>query len=140
MPSRQVVVVAFPGVQSLDVTGPVEVFHGAGRAAGGAYEVAVATVDGAAVPATSGILLGGGVALEDVGPIDTLVVAGGEGSRPGVVDPAIVEWLRRRAPDARRVASVCTGAFLLGQAGLLDGQRVTTHWSACGALARRHPN
>jgi transcriptional regulator GlxA family with amidase domain len=139
MPARQVVVVAFPGVQSLDVTGPVEVFHGAGRAAGGAYEVAVATIDGAPVPATSGVVLGGGVALDDVGGIDTLIVAGGEGSRPGVVDPALVEWLRRRAPDARRVASVCTGAFLLAQAGLLEGRRVTTHWSACDALARRHP-
>ena len=139
MPARQVVVVAFPGIQSLDVTGPVEVFHGAGRAAGGAYEVAVATLDGAPVPATSGLHVGGGVPIDDVGAIDTLIVAGGEGSRPGVVDPALVEWLRRRAPDARRVASVCTGAFLLAQAGLLDGRRVTTHWSACDALARRHP-
>jgi transcriptional regulator GlxA family with amidase domain len=139
MPTRQVVVVAFPGVQSLDVTGPVEVFHGAGRAAGGAYEVAVVTLDGGPVPATSGVMLGGGVALHEVGGIDTLIVAGGEGSRPGVVDPALIEWLRRRAPDARRVASVCTGAFLLAQAGLLDGRRVTTHWSACDGLARRHP-
>src|SRR3954465_9742079 len=152
MPARQVVVVAFPGIQSLDVSGPVEVFHGAGRAAGGACEVAGAPRGGPPVPATSGILVGGGVALDDVGAIDTLIVAGGQGSRPGVVDPALVEWLRRRgpaarpvaagrprAPDARRVASVCTGAFLLAQAGLLDGRRVTTHWSACDALARRHP-
>src|SRR4051812_49538652 len=106
MPTRQVVVVAFPGVQSLDVTGPVEVFHGAGRAAGGAYEVAVVTLDGGPVPATSGVMLGGGVALHEDGGIDTLIVAGGDGSRPGVVDPALIEWLRRRAahprPRARR--------------------------------------
>src|SRR3954451_9340002 len=105
MPTRQVVVVAFPGVQSLDVTGPVEVFHGAGRAAGGAYEVAVVTLDGGPVPATSGVMLGGGVALHEVGGIDTLIVAGGEGSRPGVVDPALIEWLRRRAPPARRAGA-----------------------------------
>src|SRR3954463_8761608 len=106
MPARQVVVVAFPGIQSLDVSGPVEVFHGAGRAAGGAYEVAVAPRDGAPVPATSGILVGGGVALDDVGAIDTLIVAGGQGSRPGVVGPAPVEWLPRRGaatpPRGRR--------------------------------------
>jgi transcriptional regulator GlxA family with amidase domain len=139
MPARQVVIVAYPGVQSLDVTGPLEVFHGAGRIADGSYEVAVATLDGQPVPTTSGISIGGGLALQDVGAIDTLIVAGGEGSRPGVADPRLVDWLRRRAPEARRVASVCTGAFLLAEAGLLDGRRVTTHWSACGALARTYP-
>jgi transcriptional regulator GlxA family with amidase domain len=137
MPVRQVVIVAYPGLQSLDVTGPLEVFHGAGRAAPGAYEVAVATLDGAPVPATSGIVLGGGVALHEVGAIDTLIVAGGEGSRSP--DPRLIEWLRDRAPGTRRVASVCTGAYLLAEAGLLDGRRVTTHWAWCEPLARKYP-
>jgi transcriptional regulator GlxA family with amidase domain len=138
MPARQVVIVAFPGVQSLDVTGPLEVFHGAGCAARGAYEVAVATLDGAPVPTTSGIDLGGGVALHDLGPIDTLIVAGGEGRRN--VDPRLVDWLRERAPAARRIASVCTGTFLLAAAGLLDGRRVTTHWAWAEALVLEHPD
>jgi transcriptional regulator GlxA family with amidase domain len=139
MPARTVVIVAFPGVQSLDVTGPVEVFHGAARIRGGAYGVAVATLDGGTVPTSSGIVLGGEVALVDVDAIDTLIVAGGSGSRPRIVDPALVDWLRRRAPDARRVASVCSGAFLLAEAGLLDGRRVTTHWAVSRALARAYP-
>jgi transcriptional regulator GlxA family with amidase domain len=139
MATRNVVIVAFPGVQSLDVTGPLEVFHGAGRIAEGAYAVAVATLDGAPVASTSGLTLGGGLALADVGPIDTLIVAGGDGTRPGVADPALAAWLRRRAPGARRVASVCTGAFLLAEAGLLDRCRATTHWSAGATLARAYP-
>src|SRR4051794_30585681 len=137
MPARQVVIVAFPGVQSLDVTGPLEVFHGAGRAVPGAYEVAVATLDGKPVSTTSGIALGGGVALHEIGPIDTLLVGGGEGRRD--VDPRLVDWLRERAPGARRIASVCTGTFLLAAAGLLDGRRVTTHWAWAESLGREHP-
>jgi transcriptional regulator GlxA family with amidase domain len=139
MRMRTIVIVAFPGVQSLDVTGPLEVFHTAVRIAGGGYDVAVATLDGAPVPTTSPMVLGGGVALEDVGPIDTLVVAGGEGGRPDVVDPRLIDWLRQRAPQARRVASVCSGAFLLAEAGLLEGRRVTTHWATCDELSRRYP-
>jgi transcriptional regulator GlxA family with amidase domain len=137
MPARQVVIVAYPGIQSLDVTGPLEVFHGAGRVVPGGYEVAVATLDGAPVPTTSGIELGGGLALHDAGAIDTLIVAGGEGSRSP--HPRLIAWLRDRAPDARRVASVCTGAYLLAEAGLLDGRRVTTHWAWCEPLARKYP-
>jgi transcriptional regulator GlxA family with amidase domain len=139
MAARSVVLVAFHGVQSLDVTGPLEVFHGASRVVRGAYEVAVATLDGAPVPATSGITLGGGRALHAVGPIDTLIVAGGEGSRRAVADPRLVGWLRDRAPEARRVASVCTGAFLLAEAGLLDGRRATTHWGSSDELGRAYP-
>jgi transcriptional regulator GlxA family with amidase domain len=73
------------------------------------------------------------------GMVDTLVVAGGLGTRPGVLDPKLVPWLRRTARRARRIASVCTGAFLLAEAGLLDGRRATTHWEFCGALQRRFP-
>ena len=139
MPARTVVIVAFPGVQSLDVTGPLEVFHTAARIAGGGYDVRVATLDGDTVPASSGLRLAGDLALADVGAIDTLIVAGGDGTRPHRADPRLVDWLRERAPDARRVASVCSGAFLLAEAGLLDGRRVTSHWAVCRELARRYP-
>ncbi|HEX3316651.1 MAG TPA: GlxA family transcriptional regulator [Solirubrobacteraceae bacterium] len=139
MPARTVVIVAFPGVQSLDVTGPLEVFHGAARVVPGAYAVAVATLDGGPVAATSGLTLGGGLALDAIGEIDTLIVAGGEGTRRAVADRRLVAWLRERAPSARRVASVCTGTFLLAEAGLLDGRRVTTHWASGGELAHAYP-
>jgi len=73
------------------------------------------------------------------GPIDTLLVAGGAGVASAERDEALRAWLRAAAGRSRRVASVCTGAFLLARAGLLDGRAATTHWSACDALARRHP-
>jgi transcriptional regulator GlxA family with amidase domain len=73
------------------------------------------------------------------GPVDTLIIAGGLGTRPAMRDRRLVGWIARTARRARRVASVCTGAFLLGEAGLLDGRRVTTHWYACEGLQRRFP-
>src|SRR5205814_10308651 len=73
------------------------------------------------------------------GPIDTLVVAGGPGTRQAAEDGRLTDWLRLAARRARRVASVCTGAFLLARAGLLGGRRATTHWAACDALARHYP-
>jgi transcriptional regulator GlxA family with amidase domain len=77
--------------------------------------------------------LGGAQAL------DTLIVAGGTGTREALADHTLIDWIRKVAPRTRRVASVCTGAFLLAEAGLLDGRRATTHWSACALLAERYP-
>ncbi|MFJ9575954.1 GlxA family transcriptional regulator [Streptomyces sp. NPDC101191] len=142
MTQRPVLVVLFEGVQSLDVTGPVEVFAGAARAAGrpDAYPIRTASLDGGPVRSHSGLRLLPDTTLADAvadGPPHTLLVPGGEGTR--APDPALVAWLRGHAPDAQRLVSVCTGALLLAEAGLLDGHRVTTHWVACDHLARRHP-
>ena len=71
--------------------------------------------------------------------VDTLIVAGGSGVAAAAEDPSLLDWLRVRARHARRVASVCTGAFLLAEAGLLDGRRAATHWSDCAELAARYP-
>ncbi|MFI6576028.1 GlxA family transcriptional regulator [Nocardiopsis sp. NPDC050513] len=134
---REVVIVVFDGVQSLDVSGPLEVFWGASRAPGSPYRVRTASVGGGVVTTSSGLGLVPSVALEEVGQVDTLVVPGGEGTR--AVDGALVAAVRRVSRGARRTASVCTGAFVLAEAGLLDGLRATTHWAHCGALARRYP-
>ena len=72
-------------------------------------------------------------------PLDTLIVAGGQGVHAAAADPALVDWVRERAERGRRVASVCTVAFLLAASGLLNGRRATTHWSFCGELAQRFP-
>jgi transcriptional regulator GlxA family with amidase domain len=135
MPARVVVVVGFPGMQSLDVSGPVEVF-----AAATGYAITLATVDGQPVRSSSGLLYMPDAALADVrGRIDTLVVAGGDGTAAAMADAVLVEGVGRLARRARRVTSVCSGAFLLAEAGLLDGRRATTHWSACHTLARLYP-
>ncbi|WFE34562.1 GlxA family transcriptional regulator [Micromonospora sp. WMMD975] len=127
-------ILLFAGVQSLDVTGPLEVFAGAGSA----YRVMTASTDGEVVRTSSGLTLTPDTDLSAVPPLDTVVVPGGEGTRD--IDPLIVEWLRAHASRARRVVSVCSGAFLLAEAGLLAGRRATSHWRVCGTLARRYPD
>lgn len=140
METRGVLVVLFDGVQSLDVSGPLEVFAGAAQhpACQPPYRVTTASLDGAPVRGSSGLTLVPDAALSRVRTPDTLVVPGGPGTR--APDPRLVAWLRRRAPRARRVLSVCTGAYLLGEAGLLAGRRATTHWASCADLARRFPD
>jgi transcriptional regulator GlxA family with amidase domain len=138
---RTVLIVLFDGVQSLDVTGPLEVFAGARDHQGKrAYQVSTASLGGAQVRTTSGLVIApdGDLREQDqADPPDLLIVPGGEGARRR--DPDLVAWIRDRAPRAKRVASVCTGAFLLAEAGLLDGRRATTHWSRCDALRDQYP-
>jgi transcriptional regulator GlxA family with amidase domain len=139
--ARRVVIVALPPVQALDVTGPAEVLSVAAQVYGGAepaYAVAVVGPGGAPIPTGSGYALAPAGALEDVrGPLDTLVVAGGSGARHAPDE--VVARVAALAARARRVASVCTGAYVLAKAGLLDGRRATTHWQYCDDLQRRHP-
>ncbi|MFG3256818.1 GlxA family transcriptional regulator [Streptomyces sp. NPDC048172] len=137
--TRDVLLVVFDGVQSLDVTGPLEVFTGAGFAAGGSpYRVRTASVDGGPVRASSGLRLLPDLALGDAPSAPhTLVVPGGSGE--GADEERVVAWLRHAAPRATRLVSVCTGARLLAEAGALDGRRVTSHWAYCDTLARDHP-
>lgn len=137
MAQRTVLVVLFDGVQSLDVTGPLEVFSGADKHMPGSYRIRTASVDGGAVRSSSGLTLVPDTSLADAPPPHTLVVPGGEGAR--MFDPRVVAWLAAHGTRAGRLVSVCTGANLLAEAGLLDGRRVTTHWAYAASLARDHP-
>jgi transcriptional regulator GlxA family with amidase domain len=137
-------IVAFPSVQLLDVSGPLQVFSTANdivRESGGAppYALRVVAQGGGDVIASAGLGIAAGRLPPLGAALDTLVIAGGEGVQAAAADPALVDWIRRRAKQARRVASVCTGAFLLAATGLLDGRRAATHWSLCDELARKFP-
>jgi len=136
---RDVLVVVYDGVQLLDVAGPMEVFDGASIRGGGGYRVRLASVGGRDVVSSSGVRLGVHADLE-VAPPDTLVVAGGWGYPEAARGPDMISGVRRLAAGSRRVTSVCTGAFILAEAGLLDHRRATTHWAFCDALAEAHPS
>ena len=135
---RTVLIVLFDGVQSLDVTGPLEVFAtAAGRRGEPAYRIRTASLGGARIRTSHGLAITPDGDLRGERPADLLIVPGGGGARRR--DPELVTWLADHAPAAKRVASVCTGAFLLAEAGLLDGKRVTTHWAQCDQLQADYP-
>jgi transcriptional regulator GlxA family with amidase domain len=135
--TRKIAVVIFPDFQILDATGPIAAFEIAARISPGAYALEVLAAGGGEVASSSGVRI---VARPlDEAAYDTLVVAGGNGSRNFAGLQATFDWLRRRAASARRTASVCSGAYLLAEAGLLDGKRATTHWSRSDDFARRYP-
>jgi transcriptional regulator GlxA family with amidase domain len=139
--SRRVVIVAYPDVQCLDVTGPHEVFAMANRkVASPRYSLEIVAPEGGVVRASSGLgLVADGDLDSCEGAIDTLVVAGGQGTVAAMSDPDLIGWLRAAAERSRRVTSVCTGSLVLAAAGLLDGRRATSHWSVCDTLAELHP-
>jgi len=142
---RRIVLVAVPDAQILDVTGPLEVFSTSGRelrrrGRRDGYAVELCAPRCGPLPTSSGVSLAVERSVHGLrGPIDTLLVAGGRGVQAALGERRLLERLTALAGRARRVASVCTGAFLLAEAGLLDGRRVTTHWAACAELARRYP-
>lgn len=139
---------AFPEVQVLDVMGPLEVFSRTARwlrdhqrLAIPAYTVEIIGLRRGAFPTSSGLKLHAdrGIASVD-GGIDTLMVAGGVGIARYRKHKVLLDWIRGQAGQARRVASICTGAFLLAEAGLLKGCRATTHWNHCADFARDFPD
>jgi transcriptional regulator GlxA family with amidase domain len=138
---RRVVILAFPGVQPLDVVGPAEVFSGADQLARGTYVIEVVAAQREPILTHSGgyRIVPAKATTDCRGSIDTLIVAGGFGVQGALEDQSLIRWVRAVARRSRRVCSVCTGAFLLAEAGLLDGRRATTHWASCAELARRHP-
>nr|AJY78080.1 putative regulator [Myxococcus virescens] len=140
---RRVLIVAFPEVQILDITGPSSVFNMASWVLGPkgpGYQVEIAATRRGPVKTKGGLLIHATTSLSRVQePVDTLLVPGGEVTMKVGSVPDLPPQLRRLARHARRVASVCTGSFLLARAGLLEGKRATTHWVAGGELQRQHP-
>lgn len=140
MSEPRIVIVGFPSVQILDVTGPLEVFSTASRFLPIApYATQLVSTAGGPVLSTSGLEFATGPMSGVVGDIDTLVVAGGSDMDEAAGDPRLVDGIRRLASLSRRVTSVCSGAFLLAAAGLLDDRRATTHWAECDMLSRAYP-
>ena len=139
---RSVAILAVPGVQLLDVSGPLDVFAEANVQAGRAvYRLQVVATAPGEIRSSSGVRLLPDVLVGEGGQdrFDTLLVAGAPHAAEARPDPAAVAWLQRTAPVARRYGSVCSGAFLLAAAGLLDGRRVATHWAVAERLARDYP-
>ena len=144
---RRVAMLTFPDVQVLDVMGPLEVFSRAsrwmvdeGRAKGPVYEVELLGLKRGALTTSSGLRIVADRAFRDAGKeIDTLLVAGGRGVAAHRRNRALLAWLANQATQVRRLASICTGAFLLAEAGLLEGCAATTHWHHCEAFARDFP-
>jgi transcriptional regulator GlxA family with amidase domain len=138
--SRTVTVFVFPGVRLLDVTGPIEVFTTANEF-GGHYRVQVVSQDGAEVMTSAGTRLSADRSVDDlVEPSDVLVIPGGPEWETVIKDDTLLDVVRRLNDHADCTASVCTGAFVLAAAGLLNGRRATTHWRHSRELALRFPS
>ncbi|MGW0751486.1 GlxA family transcriptional regulator [Streptomyces sp. NPDC002587] len=140
MSLQDVLVVLYDGVQSLDVTGPVEVFAAVDRFPGRTgYAIRTVSPGGTPVRTSSGLTLVPDGELESARPGKgtTLLVPGGRTTAD--FEPRLTDWLRAHGGGARRLVSVCTGGLLLAEAGLLDGRRATTHWCVCERMARDYP-
>ncbi len=140
--ARVIAIVAMPGVQLLDVSGPLDVFAEANvQARKDVYRLLIVAKTAGHIRSSSGVRLVPDLAIGDAMgvKIDTLLVAGCPNAADVRPDVAVVEWLRRIAPRARRYGSVCSGAFLLAATGLIDGRRVTTHWAVAQQLALHYP-
>lgn len=141
--SAQVAIFVFDGVQILDVAGPAAVFAAANEAAGKSfYNVRVVSLAGGAVQSSCAMQVPTQPLVRvPAGKVDLFLVAGGDERRlqPLAREPALQRWVKRLRPHAVRLASVCTGAFLLAELGMLDGRRAATHWASSAQLSADFP-
>lgn len=143
--ARLVTMIAYEGAEVLDITGPLDVFalandiQGQSGTAEPMYRIEIAAkTENGIIVTSSGIRLLADKAWVDCCGTDTLLLPGGPAAEQAPEE--LVDWLRQAAPAVRRVGSICTGAFILARAGLLDGRRATTHWSRAGELRRSYPS
>lgn len=136
---RVIEIVLFPDFQILDAAGPIAAFEIAARFAPGAYRVKTSAARAGLAPSSAGVPMPA-AALSARSRVDTLIVVGGQGTAAAMNDAMLLKALRRAPKRARRIASVCTGAFVLAAAGLLEGKTCTTHWRQAPALARLFPD
>jgi transcriptional regulator GlxA family with amidase domain len=139
----RIAILALPGVHMLDVAGPMDVFSEVNSQLNdaGAYQVEIVGRLPGSVRSLSGTSFGVDKCIRTLeGPIDTLLVAGTLEVRDYEGDQELLKWIRNQAKSVRRVGSICTGAFLLAHAGLLNGRKATTHWNSTGRLAATFPN
>jgi transcriptional regulator GlxA family with amidase domain len=146
MKQRSIIMLAYEGIQILDVTGPLQMFAGVNDEVGAsAYHIEIAAAEAGPFAASSGLRICADLALADIDTAklertDTLLAAGGDaGLRAALADGRITDILARAKGHVRRIASVCSGAFFLAAAGLLDGRRAATHWDAIARLRRFRP-
>lgn len=141
MSAKKLVILCFDHAQILDVTGPAQVFASVNKAYGRPeYEITLASPEGTSTAMCCGIRLETVPYTEIEGPVHTFIVAGGDGIRAAAEKDTLRAWVKTMADGAERVASVCTGTFLLAAAGVLAGKRAATHWRATRALARMYPD
>jgi transcriptional regulator GlxA family with amidase domain len=148
LPHRHVAILVFDGSEILDICGPLDVFactdgwlRRTGRIPAPAYSLSLLAKRAGPVITSSGMRLVADRGFNEAGSgIDTLLIAGGEGVDRARRDTAMIDWLNRIGRRVRRIASICGGAFLLAESGVLDGHRATTHWGYCGRLADEYPN
>lgn len=136
--TKRIGVLIFPDFQLLDAAGPMSAFEIAGRYRPGAYEVETLSRDGGLVRASGGAALDSRP-FDPVERLDTLLLSGGEGTRGPAICATTLDFVRTAAASARRIASVCSGAYILAEAGLLDGRRATTHWNRTDHFRRTYP-
>ena len=143
LPDRQVAIVAFPGVTLLDISGPAQVFAELQEielpAAG--YALSYLSTAGGLLPTDVGMMIDT-TPIASIGPdqVDTLIIPGGPGIWALRQDAVLMKWITQTLPQARRIASVCLGAFVLAWTGALDGKRAATHWRYCPRLQDSFPN